>query len=176
MKGKSDGTAGKAIPAAASLQTDEYWMQRALDYAKEAGKRGEVPVGAVIIGEDGFIAGGGNAPIGSQDPTAHAEIIALREAAKKTNNYRLPETTLYVTLEPCLMCMGAMIHARVTRLVYGARDPKTGAAASVYSIGSDGRLNHDIEITRNILAEPCSLLLKEFFKSRRQAGKRNVVS
>ena len=171
MIGNSDGPARKTMPLAAPLETDEYWMAKALDYAREAGMQGEVPVGAVIVGEEGILAGGGNGPIGRNDPTAHAEIVVLREAAEKMSNYRLPATTLYVTLEPCLMCMGAMIHARVARLVYGAPDPKTGAASSVYAIGSDGRLNHDIEITGNILGEQCSQLLKDFFRSRRLAAK-----
>ncbi|MGB3210167.1 MAG: tRNA adenosine(34) deaminase TadA [Desulforhopalus sp.] len=151
--------------------SDEYWMQLAIQHAEKAAENGEIPVGAVLIGESGLLAAAGNSPIGSQDPTAHAEIIVMRIAAEQIQNYRLPSTTLYVTLEPCLMCMGAMIHARVNRLVYGTADPKTGAASSVYSIGSDGYLNHNIEIHGGVLSDRCSGLLKTFFKSRRAESK-----
>ncbi|MGW8194380.1 MAG: tRNA adenosine(34) deaminase TadA [Desulforhopalus sp.] len=146
---------------------DYYWMSRAIEYARIAADKGEVPVGALLVGSDGFLAGSGNGPITKQDPTAHAEILVLREAARRLNNYRLPSTTLYVTLEPCVMCMGALIHARIERLVYGAADPKTGAASSLYSIGSDGRLNHQIVIDGGILSEQCGALLKEFFRAKR---------
>lgn len=128
---------------------------------------GEVPVGAVLIGTEGMLGVAGNSPIRFNDPTAHAEILALRIASAKLHNYRLPNTTLYVTLEPCIMCMGALIQARVSRLVYGATDPKTGAASSVYAIGSDGRLNHGIEVCGGILADRCGELLRTFFKTRR---------
>lgn len=147
---------------------DEYWMQQALLHAEEAAENGEIPVGAVLIGENGFLAAAGNSPIRNQDPTAHAEIIVMRIGAERLQNYRLPGTTLYVTLEPCVMCMGALIHARVERLVYGATDPKTGAANSMYAIGNDGNLNHKIEIHGGVLAEQCSTLLKTFFKARRK--------
>jgi tRNA(adenine34) deaminase len=153
------------------LDQDEYWMQHALLYAREVAKKNEIPVGAVLVGANGFLAAAGNSPIGNQDPTAHAEILAIRSAAERMQNYRLPGTTLYVTLEPCIMCMGALIHARIKRLVYGAADPKTGAASSVYTIGSDGCLNHKIEIRSGVLAEECSALLKTFFKSRRKDKK-----
>jgi tRNA(adenine34) deaminase len=153
------------------LDRDEYWMQQALLHAKEVANNDEIPVGAVLIDENGFLAAAGNSPIGNQDPTAHAEILAIRSAAERLQNYRLPGTTLYVTLEPCIMCMGAMIHARIKRLVYGAADPKTGAANSVYTIGSDGCLNHKLEIRSGVLAEQCSALLKTFFKSRRKDKK-----
>ncbi len=143
-------------------------MQLALWYAREAANKGEIPVGAVLIDRNGSLAAAGNSPIINQDPTAHAEIIVLRRAAKRLQNYRLPGTTLYVTLEPCIMCMGAMIHARIDRLVYGATDPKTGAVSSVYKIGNDGHLNHQIVIHSGILAEQCSMLLKTFFKSKRK--------
>ncbi len=149
------------------LPTDEYWMKQALYHAGEAGRHGEVPVGAVLVGVDGLLAGAGNSPIRLFDPTAHAEILALRTAGQQLGNYRLPATTLYVTLEPCIMCMGALVQARVSRLVYGATDPKTGAAASVYAIGSDGRLNHSMTICGGILADRCATLLKNFFKNRR---------
>ena len=146
-------------------------MQQAILQAKEAALNGEIPVGAVLIGENGLLAAARNGPIRNQDPTAHAEIIALRNAATQLQNYRLPGTTLYVSLEPCIMCMGALIHARIKRLVYGATDPKTGAATSVYSIGSDGFLNHKIEICGGVLAKESSDLLKTFFKSRRKQKK-----
>jgi tRNA(adenine34) deaminase len=152
---------------------DVHWMQQALLHAEEAALNGEIPVGAVLIGESGILAAAGNSPIRNQDPTAHAEIIAIRNGAAYLQNYRLPGTTLYVTLEPCIMCMGALIHARVDRLVYGATDPKTGAATSVYTIGNDGLLNHKVEICGGILAEQCSSLLKTFFKSRRKEQKTN---
>jgi tRNA(adenine34) deaminase len=146
---------------------DLFWMERALSEAIDAARLGEVPVGAVLVGPDGLLAAAGNSPIRLHDPTAHAEILAIRAASADQRNYRLPGTTLYVTLEPCVMCMGALIQARIGRLVYGATDPKTGAAASVYTVGSDGRLNHDIEICGGILAERCGELLRTFFKTRR---------
>jgi len=152
-------------------EIDSFWMQQALDIAKEAGQQGEVPVGAVIIDSNGILFKADNSPIRSHDPTAHAEILAIRQASSHLKNYRIPATTLYVTLEPCIMCMGAMIHARISRLVYGASDPKTGAASSIYNIGSDNRLNHDIEITSGILADQCGALLKDFFKNRRTTRK-----
>jgi len=152
-------------------ERDDYWMWEALARAEEAAARGEIPVGAVLIGDNTLLAAAGNSPIGGQDPTAHAEILVMRQAAGLLRNYRLPGTTLYVTLEPCLMCMGAMIHARIGRLVYGAADPKTGAANSVYSIGHDGYLNHQIEIRSGVLAEQCSALLKRFFQARRRENK-----
>jgi tRNA(adenine34) deaminase len=142
-------------------------MQAALEEACKSAKIGEVPVGAVLTKGDQLISAAGNSPISSLDPTSHAEIKVLREAAARLNNYRVIGTTLYVTLEPCLMCMGAMIHARVERLVFGAFDPKTGAACSRYEIGSDGRLNHDLIIEGGLLAEECGELLKEFFRQKR---------
>jgi tRNA(adenine34) deaminase len=156
-----------AYPKMIRLPTDEYWMEQALHHAEEAGRQGEVPVGAVLVGVDGLLAGAGNSPIRLFDPSAHAEILTVRTAAQRLGNYRLPATTLYVTLEPCIMCMGALIQARVSRLVFGATDPKTGAAASVYAIGSDGRLNHSMTICGGILADRCAALLKNFFKERR---------
>jgi tRNA(adenine34) deaminase len=147
---------------------DNYWMRQALVWAKEASLNGEIPVGAVLVDRDGLLAAAGNSSISRHDPTAHAEIIVLRRAAEQRQNYRLPGTTLLVTLEPCIMCMGAVIHARVERLVYGAADPKTGAAASVYSIGNDGCLNHKITIRGGVLADESSALLKTFFKARRK--------
>ena len=153
------------------MNIDNYWMQQALLQAERAAADGEIPVGAVLVGPDGLLAAAGNSPISSNDPTAHAEIIAIRKGAAYLENYRLPGTTLYVTLEPCVMCMGAILQARIKRLVYGAADPKTGAARSVYTLGSDGLLNHTIDITGGVLAVQCSNLLKEFFQRRRKEKK-----
>ena len=157
------------FPQSTSRQTakDEKWMRLALDLAEIAAARGEVPVGAVLVENESALASAGNSPISLNDPTAHAEILVLREAASRKGNYRLPGSTLYVTLEPCVMCMGALLHARVSRLVFGALDPKTGAAQSRYAIGSDGRLNHHLEITSGILGDSCSIILKDFFRTRR---------
>lgn len=159
------------FPQTTSRQTakDEKWMRLALDLAEIAAARGEVPVGAVLVENDSALASAGNSPISLNDPTAHAEILVLREVASRKGNYRLPGTTLYVTLEPCIMCMGALLHARVSRLVFGALDPKTGAAQSRYAIGSDGLLNHRLEITSGILGDSCSIILKDFFRTRRGA-------
>jgi len=147
---------------------DCFWMSRALVQARAAALRGEVPVGAVLIDAGVVLAEAGNGPISQQDPTAHAEILVLREGAAKRGNYRLGGTTLYVTLEPCLMCMGALLHARVDRLVYGAIDPKSGAAESLYSIGRDGRLNHSLTVSGGVLADECGKLLRTFFRNRRK--------
>ena len=146
---------------------DRFWMQRALELAQQAKAEGEVPVGAVLVKEDHILGEGWNAPIGQHDPTAHAEIRALRSAAEGLGNYRLPDTTLYVTLEPCVMCAGAIIHARVKRVVIGALDPKTGAAGSVFDILNSERHNHQVEISQGVLAEECGALLKDFFQARR---------
>jgi tRNA(adenine34) deaminase len=152
-------------------QNDIQWMKRALTEAMNASKRGEVPVGAVLIRNNILISKGGNSPISLNDPTAHAEIIVIRSAAATINNYRLSGTTLYVTLEPCVMCVGAMLHARIDRLVYGAPDPKSGAVSSLYNIGSDGLLNHNLTITGPILEQKCSSILKNFFTERRKTLK-----
>lgn len=146
---------------------DEKWMRMALKAATAAADQGEVPVGAVLVQDGNLIAAAGNQPITLHDPTAHAEIMVLRSAAQHYQNYRLPGTTLYVTLEPCLMCIGAIIHARVERLVYGATDPKTGAVHSLYPIGCDQRLNHALDITGGILKEECGKLLRNFFRAKR---------
>lgn len=151
--------------------SDRKWIKKALSLAKEAAKQGEVPVGAVLVKDDILIAEASNSPIKDNDPTAHAEITALRQGAKALKNYRLPGTTLYVTLEPCIMCMGAIIHARIERLVIGASDPKSGAAFSIYNIGSDNLLNHSMIIESGICEDECRELLKSFFKSRREARK-----
>jgi tRNA(adenine34) deaminase len=145
---------------------DANWMEQALEKAKGAAEAGEVPVGAVFVKDGIVLGGGGNSPISDHDPTAHAELKAIRQAAENMRNYRLGGT-LYVTLEPCLMCMGAIIHSRIDRLVFGALDPKTGAAVSVYRIGSDRRLNHTLRIEGGLLEEQCSRVLRDFFKNRR---------
>ena len=142
-------------------------MGEALALAREAACRGEVPVGALVV-RDGVIVGrGGNAPIAHNDPTSHAEIVALREAGGTLGNYRLPACTLYVTLEPCAMCAGAIMHARLARLVYGASDPKTGACGSIVDLFAEPRLNHHTEVARGVAADACGRLLSEFFAARR---------
>lgn len=146
---------------------DEFWMREALAEAEKAGQAGEVPVGAVLVLNDELIARGHNHPITSNDPTAHGEMIVLRQAAEKLGNYRLLQTTLYVTLEPCMMCAGAMVHARIKRLVYGAADSKTGAIASVAQSLAYPFLNHRVEYTGNVMASACGQLLSEFFRARR---------
>ena len=146
---------------------DPGFMAAALAQARAALAAGEVPVGAVVV-RDGTIVGAGfNAPIGRHDPSAHAEILALRDAAGRLGNYRLPQCVLYVTLEPCAMCVGAMLHARIARLVYGAADPKTGACGSVIDLFAEPRLNHHATLTTGVMAEECAALLREFFATRR---------
>ena len=142
-------------------------MRHALSLADKAYHAGEVPVGAVLVLDNEIIAEGWNCPISSHDPTAHAEIVALREGGQRLSNYRLIETTLYVTLEPCVMCMGAIQHARVKRVVYGATDPKRGAAGSALQLADASFLNHRIEITGGVLEETCSTQLRSFFIARR---------
>nr|ART37126.1 D69 [uncultured bacterium] len=146
---------------------DELWMTEALNLAREAGAAGEVPVGAVVVLDGQIIGRGFNQPISRQDPTAHAEVVALRDAATRLGNYRLPGATLYVTLEPCMMCAGAMMHARLARVVFGAADPKTGVAGSVLDLFGEARLNHHAEITGGVRAEECGQLLSSFFAARR---------
>ena len=143
-------------------------MRHALSLAERAREEGEVPVGAVLVKDGQAIGEGWNRPIGGHDPTAHAEIAALRAAARLLNNYRLLDTTLYVTLEPCVMCAGALIHARVARLVYGAADPKTGAAGSVADIFAAPYVNHRLVVEAGLMAKECGGLLSSFFKERRQ--------
>ena len=150
------------------MNDDDTFMNEALALAREAAACDEVPVGAVVVDGEGVIVGRGfNRPIGRHDPTAHAEIVALRDAAAKLGNYRLPGCTLYVTLEPCVMCVGAMLHARIARVVFGARDPKTGACGSVVNLFAEERLNHHAEIIGGVLAEECGALLSGFFAARR---------
>jgi tRNA(adenine34) deaminase len=143
-------------------------MRYALDLARHAAAGGEVPIGAVLVKDGEPVGQGWNRPIADQDPTAHAEIIALRDAGRRLGNYRLPGTTLYVSLEPCVMCAGALVHARVARVVYGAADPKGGACGSVFGLlPSDFRLNHRVECAGGVLAELCGDLLRAFFRERR---------
>jgi tRNA(adenine34) deaminase len=142
-------------------------MAAALDLARQAATLDEVPVGAVVVLDGEIVGRGCNQPIGRHDPTAHAEVLALRDAATRLGNYRLPGATLYVTLEPCVMCAGAMMHARVARVVFGARDPKTGAAGSVVDVFAEEKLNHHAEVTGGVLAEACGALLSGFFAARR---------
>jgi tRNA(adenine34) deaminase len=147
--------------------SDQVFMARALELARHAEREGEVPVGAVVV-KDGVIVGEGwNRPIGTHDPTAHAEIVALRAAARALGTYRLLDTTLYVTWEPCAMCAGAMVHARVKRLVFAATDPRAGAAGSIFNIVHHEALNHRLSVASGILAEECSALLRGFFLARR---------
>jgi len=146
---------------------DEQFMRAALGEAEIAASNGEVPVGAVVVRNGEIIGRGLNRPLQDHDPTAHAEIVALRAAALAEQNYRLPDSTLYVTLEPCAMCVGAMLHARVSRLVFGAYDPKAGAAGSVLDLADHRQLNHRIEVNGGLFEDQCSALLKRFFEARR---------
>jgi tRNA(adenine34) deaminase len=145
-------------------------MLAALQQARMAQAAGEVPVGAVVAKDGEIIGSGFNAPISRHDPAAHAEVLALRDAANRLGNYRLPGCVLYVTLEPCAMCVGAMLHARIARLVYGAADPKTGACGSVIDLFGDARLNHHAAVTSGVMAEECAALLREFFAAKRKLG------
>jgi len=145
-------------------------MRRALELAHRAGTAGEVPVGAVLVSDGVVIGEGYNLPILSCDPTAHAEIQALRAAAQRVGNYRLPSSVLYVTLEPCVMCAGALIHARVARVVFGASDPKTGACGSVLNLFAETRLNHHAEVAGGVLAQECGELVRAFFTMRRSSS------
>ena len=146
------------------------FMRLALEQAQHAWDLGEVPVGAVVVKDGVVIARGYNQPIGKHDPTAHAEIVALRAAAEALGNYRLPGCELYVTLEPCVMCSGAMMHARLARVVYGATDPKTGACGSVVDLFGQERLNHHTEVSGGVMADECGAMLKDFFAARRAAA------
>ncbi|MEX2132203.1 MAG: tRNA adenosine(34) deaminase TadA [Pseudohongiellaceae bacterium] len=147
----------------------EYWMRQALDLARQAGETGEVPVGAVLVADDRIIGSAYNRPIAEHDPSAHAEILALRSAAKNLNNYRLPGTVLYVTIEPCTMCVGAMLHARIDTLVFGATEPRAGAVVSRQQLLLQDHFNHRIKVISGILARECGALLQEFFRQRRNS-------
>ena len=146
-------------------------MREALALARQAGESGEVPVGAVLVREGAVVGRGYNRPVSGKDPTAHAEVMALRDAAERVGNYRLAECELYVTLEPCAMCAGAIMHARVSRVVYGAADPKSGACGSVVDLFAENRLNHHATVAGGVLAEEAARLLQEFFVERRKVGR-----
>jgi tRNA(adenine34) deaminase len=153
------------------MTDDHYYMGEALAQARLSLGAGEVPVGAVLVLDEGkILAHAHNFPISLNDPTAHAEILALRQAAEILGNYRLPGTTLYVTIEPCLMCTGALIYARVKRLVFGAPDPKAGACVSLYRIPEDARLNHRLEVTGGVRETECRELMQQFFQARRRTN------
>lgn len=156
-------TMARSIDSDADLR----WMKRALELARDAEAAGEVPVGAVLVRDDEVVGEGWNRPVSSNDPTAHAEMVALREAGRRLCNYRLVGTTLYVTLEPCVMCAGALVHARVSRVVFGAADPKTGAAGSVFDTLVSERHNHRVAVEGGLLAEASGALLRDFFRARR---------
>tara|TARA_R110001606_G_scaffold399310_1_gene584690 strand:+ start:24295 stop:24744 length:450 start_codon:yes stop_codon:yes gene_type:complete len=149
------------------MRSDEYWMAHSLSLAKRAEQQGEVPVGAVIVLNDQLIGEGWNQPISTSDPTAHAEIQALRAACQQLDNYRLPDATLYISLEPCIMCAGAIVHARIKRVVFATKEPKTGAAGSCFDIFNSPQLNHHVVCEHGVLADESSSLLRNFFRARR---------
>ena len=151
-----------------NTEIDNRWMLKALELARKAEKAGEVPVGAVLVKDGQLIAEGWNQPISSHDATSHAEIMALREAGIKLNNYRLVDTVMYVTLEPCSMCVGAMIHARVSKVVYGASEPRTGALGGAFNLLDASQHNHIFEVESGVMAEESKMMLQSFFKSRRK--------
>ncbi|OYW79374.1 MAG: tRNA adenosine(34) deaminase TadA [Polynucleobacter sp. 32-46-5] len=148
-------------------ELDRQFMQQAIEQAKLAAAAGEVPVGAVLVQDAQVISTGFNQPISNSDPSAHAEMMAIRSAAQALSNYRLPGSTLYVTLEPCAMCAGAMLHARIDRVVFGAIDPKTGAAGSVLDVFSEKRINHQTQVEGGVMGQECGQILRDFFKERR---------
>jgi tRNA(adenine34) deaminase len=149
------------------MESDAHYMDLALAEARKAATAGEVPVGAVVVSGGEIVGRGFNEPIGSHDPTAHAEIIAIRAAALTLGNYRLKSAAIYCTVEPCMMCAGAMIHARIARLVFGTPDPKAGSAGSIYNVLTDPRLNHRVDVVSGIREDECAALLREFFERRR---------
>lgn len=149
------------------MQTDNDFMRIALEEAQKAYSRGEVPVGAVLVRKGNVLARAHNSPIMNNDPSAHAEILVLRQAGEKISNYRLTDAELFVTIEPCIMCAGAIIHARLGRVIFGARDPKCGAVVSLYNVLNDERLNHQVEITEGVLLEECGEILSRFFREKR---------
>ena len=164
--------ASSAAPNLHELEGGDIdFMRAALDLAQQARDAGEVPVGAVVVKDGTIIGRGYNRPISAADPTAHAEVMALRDAARHLGNYRLTDCMLYVTLEPCTMCVGAIFHARIARLVYGAKDPKTGACGSIIDLPAETRLNHHLQMAGGVLAEETGELLKQFFAQRRKADR-----
>ncbi|MCU7799184.1 MAG: tRNA adenosine(34) deaminase TadA [gamma proteobacterium symbiont of Lucinoma myriamae] len=154
--------------------TDEYWMRHALSLAHKAAELGEVPVGAVLVKDEQLVSEGWNQPIVQHDPTAHAEILAIRAAAQQFKNYRLPGTTLYITIEPCSMCAGAIIHARISRVVFGASEPRAGAAGSALNLLQNEQFNHQTEVISGVLAAECGQVLKDFFFFKREATKKKI--
>lgn len=164
----------RAVPESSSGERDERFMREALEEARRAEAAGEVPVGAVVVLGEEVIGRGSNSSVRDQDPTAHAEIVALRRAAQRLANYRVPGCTLYVTVEPCAMCAGAAVLARVERLVYGCDDPKAGAVRSLFRLADDERLNHRIAITGGVLRQECASALQMFFQKRRQGDDGNA--
>ena len=162
-------------PCESTALDDSHWMRQAIALAERAGAQGEVPVGAVLVAAGQVLGEGWNCPIATHDPSAHAEIRALRAAGQRAGNYRLPATTLYVTLEPCPMCASALVHARVARVVYGARDPKGGSCGSVFHLlPPDQRFNHRLECQGDVLGQECGDLLRRFFQQRRRSGAREA--
>ena len=151
-----------------TLHSDQYWMGVALEYAKQAEKLNEIPVGAIIVKDNQLVAAGYNRSITDNDPSAHAEMIAILEAVQKPQNNRLIDCTLYVTLEPCSMCAGLLVHSRIKRVVFGATDLKTGSAGSIMNLLQEPRLNHQVDITSGILAQQCGQTISDFFKRRRE--------
>ena len=151
-----------------AINTHVHWMNQALELAQQAATENEVPVGAVLVSNNKIIGQGFNQPISASDPTAHAEIMAIRQAASVVGNYRLPQTTLYVTIEPCTMCVGAIVHARISHLVFGAREPRAGAVVSQGTLLDAGHYNHQVQVTEGVLAEQCGALMRSFFESRRK--------
>ncbi len=162
---------GGAVETIAVNEQDEYWMRHALSLAEQGASLGEVPVGAVLVRGETILGEGFNQPISAQDPTAHAEVVAVRQAAAREQNYRLPDTTLYVTLEPCTMCVGALIHARVGRLVYGTTEPKAGVVESRNQLAQTDYYNHWLAVQGGVLAEACQQQLTDFFRRRRAEAK-----
>ena len=165
----ADGAGGAGGSRALATAEDERWMRHAMAMAERAAAAGEVPVGAVLVRHGEVLGEGANAPIALADPTAHAEVLALRAAAARAGNYRLPGATLYVTLEPCAMCAGAIMHARIARVVYGTRDPKTGTAGSVIDLFAEARLNHHAHVDGGVLQAECAAQISGFFAARRAA-------
>lgn len=149
------------------MAVDEFWMREALHLAEEAARAGEVPVGAVVVLDEAIVGRGFNCTISKADPTAHAEMEALRDAGARIGNYRLPGATLFVTVEPCTMCAGALVHARVAKLVFGAREPKAGAVVSTAEVLANPNLNHRVEVTEGVCGDECSDMMSVFFKERR---------
>jgi tRNA(adenine34) deaminase len=166
---RADKRAGSQTLGAgtSALAADEQYIRNALDLARDAALRNEVPIGAVVVQNGSIIAAASNRTVRDQDPTAHAELLAIREASSKLDRWRLDDCTLYITLEPCAMCAGAIVLARIARVVFGAGDPKAGFAGSIGNLVSDPRLNHRAEVTAGVLADECGEVLRDFFRSRR---------